>query len=125
MDFLSFYEGIDATRIGIGGYSFGASMALEVATQSDVVQAVASIASPLQTLNDLSIHEIVLPKLLIAGDMDHVVPGDQFRFLSQRFVEPKEVHLIYGADHFFLGNEAEIGEKAADFFYRWLLRPPD
>ncbi|MBI4298483.1 MAG: hypothetical protein HY666_01810 [Chloroflexi bacterium] len=38
--------------------------------------------------------------------------GDQFRFLTRRFAEPKEVHLIYNADHRLRGNEDKITEKA-------------
>ena len=122
LTFLSLEEEVDASRIGIAGYSFGAGIALEASWDNALVQAMASIACPTPTLNDLSLHQLVVPKLLICGDMDHVVPGDQFRFLTGRFLEPKEVHLLSGADHFFRGHEPEIAEKTGSFFRRWLLR---
>ena len=44
LDFLSLFDEIDTSRIGIVGYSFGASVALNVASQNDILAAIASIS---------------------------------------------------------------------------------
>ena len=118
--YLSLQDRVDASRLGIAGYSFGASVALEVCTNSNLVQAVASVACPMGRFRELGIREMLQPKLLIGGELDHDFPADQFKFLPKRFMDPKEVKLLYDADHFFGGREAEVGELAAEFFAGFL-----
>ena len=120
VDYLALHERIEATRVGIAGYSFGAWIALEASASSNTVQAVASIACPMRPYTSLGVDELLQPKLLVCGEFDHDFPIEHFRFLSKRFVEPKQVEVKYGADHFFGGHEEEIGEMAAGFFSNWL-----
>ncbi len=119
--FLSLQEGVDGSRIGIAGYSFGAWMALEAASSNNLAQAVASVACPIRPFTEIGVREILQPKLLILGEHDHDFPVEQFRFLSKRFIEPKEVEVVQGADHFFGGHIPEVGKLAAEFFTRWLM----
>jgi hypothetical protein len=116
LNFLVLHDNVDSSRIGIAGYSFGAARALEVCAQSRIPQAVASIACGMTTFNQLGVVEMLIPKLLICGDHDHNFPADQFKFLSKRFGDPKQVETIYGADHFFRGCEREVAELTAAFF---------
>jgi alpha/beta superfamily hydrolase len=118
---LSLDERVDATRVGIAGYSFGASVALQASLDSDSVQAIAAIACPVGVFKALGARELLQPKLLVLGDRDHDFPADQFRFLARRYSEPKQVSLISGADHFFQGHESTLGEMAAEFFAKWLV----
>jgi alpha/beta superfamily hydrolase len=120
LEFLSLQDSIDASRIGIAGYSFGAWMALEAAQGNSVVQAIASIACPARHLKEMGVKEMLQPKLLVCGEYDHDFPSSQFRFLSQRFSEPKQVEIIYGADHFFGGHVEEVSELVTGFFKHWL-----
>ena len=102
--YLELHERIDPTRVGIVGYSFGAWMALEAACDHGAIQAVASIACPVQPFSRLGVGEHVQPRLLLCGDLDHDFPAQQFKFLAQRFSGTKEVELISEADHFFRGK---------------------
>ena len=120
LTFLTSNERINPSRVGIAGYSFGAGVALEAGAQSGVPQALASIACPMATFREMGVREMLQPKLLVSGELDHNFPADQFKFLAKRFQEPKEVTLVDGADHFFAGREAEIALIAAAFFKRWL-----
>ena len=120
ISYLSLHDRVDASRLGIAGYSFGASVALEACTKSNLVQAVASVACTMSPFRDLGVRELLQPKLLIGGELDHNFPAEQFNFLAKRFMEPKEVKLLDGADHFFGGREAELGVLAAEFFARFL-----
>lgn len=121
---LELEDTVDASRIGIAGYSFGASIAMQAALDSSLVQSVLSIACPVGPFRALSSLEMLQPKTLVLGDHDHNFPVDEFRFLTKRFSQPKEVVVLTGADHFFQGLEAEIGGIASRFFTRTLSGIP-
>ena len=121
---LTLRDEIDASRVAIAGYSFGAGLALQASVGSSLIQTVVSIACPMRSFRQLGIREILQPKLLVAAELDHDFPVEQFTFLARRFHEPKEVEVVYGADHFFAGHEAALGEMAAGFFGRCLGSEP-
>ena len=120
LSFLCLNDHVDASRIGIAGYSFGAAVALAAASRSNLPQAVVSIACPSRVFNEMSAQELLLPKMLIVGEHDHDFPAQQFKFMARRFTDPKEVEVIGGADHFFGGHVSEVVELATGFFARWL-----
>ena len=120
MSYLALHDNIDASRVGIAGYSFGAAVALGAAARSNIPQAIVSIACPSRVFNEMSAQEMLLPKLLILGAHDHDFPAQQFKFMAKRFTEPKDVQVISGADHFFGGHASEVAAMAADFFQAWL-----
>ena len=119
---LSLAEGVDASRIGLAGYSFGAAVALQAAMSSPTIQAVATIACPAAQVRAFSGLEILQPKLFVLGDHDHNFPIDQFRFLTRRYADPCDAEVVKGADHFFRGSESEVGDIASRFFTTWLKR---
>lgn len=120
MEFLSLCENVDASRVGVAGYSFGAAVALAAALHSNLPQALASIACPSRVFNEMSAQELLLPKLLILGEHDHDFPAQQFKFMARRFTDPKEIQVIGGADHFFGGHVSEVVGLTTDFFRQWL-----
>ena len=120
VDYLALHDRVETTRVGVAGYSFGAWIALEASRLSGTIQAVASIACPMGAYTALGVNELLQPKLLVCGEFDHDFPVEHFRFLSRRFMEPKQVHVQYGTDHFFGGHEPEIGDLTAAFMARWL-----
>lgn len=120
MSFLSLHDNIDASRVGIAGYSFGAAVALAAAWRSDTPQALVSIACPSRVFNEMSARELLLPKLLLLGEHDHDFPAQQFRFMARRYTDPKTIEIIGGADHFFGGHVSEVVELATEFFRQWL-----
>ena len=67
LDALSLSEGVDGSRVGIAGYSFGAAVALQCAKDSPLPQAVAAIACPSRYLQTFSGQELLQPKLFRAG----------------------------------------------------------
>ena len=122
MEFLALRDEVDASRVGVAGYSFGAAVAIQAAMGFGAPQAVAALACPAPQMRAFSGLEILPPKLFALGDNDHEFPADQFRFLCRRFSEPREYAVLAGADHFFRGFEDEVGRLCADFFARWLKR---
>lgn len=120
MEFMSLCENVDASRVGIAGYSFGAAVALAAAWQSNTAQALVSIACPSRVFNEISARELLLPKLLILGEHDHDFPAQQFKFMARRYTDPKAIEIIGGADHFFGGHVSEVTTLATEFFQQWL-----
>ena len=122
LEFLSLREEVDGSRIGIAGYSFGAAVAIQSATDSTLAQAVTAIACPAPQFRAFSGMELLQPKLFVLGDHDHNFPVDQFRFLCRRFADPRRDEIVGGADHFFRGSETLLGEMTSEFFTQWLKR---
>ena len=122
LETLALRDEVDGSRIGIAGYSFGAAVAIQSATDSTMTHAVAAIACPAPQFRAFSGMEILQPKLFVLGDHDHNFPVDQFRFLCRRFADPRQSEIVSGADHFFRGSEPLLGEMTSEFFTTWLKR---
>ncbi|MSQ40794.1 MAG: alpha/beta hydrolase [Dehalococcoidia bacterium] len=120
LECLQGVEEVNTARVGLLGYSFGASIALQAVARGPEVRAVGVIGCPAPRLKEAVASGLLMPKLFIAGDLDQAVPGDQFQALTQQFQDPKEVYQILGGDHFLFGHEREIADLVGGFFSRWL-----
>ncbi len=109
---------VDPGEMGVCGYSFGSLVAFSVAVADDRVKAAAGI-SPFVEPADLLDHW-VKPKLFACGTEDGFIAAQGLRELVQRLPEPKELALYPGVDHFWAGQENDLGEKVASFFGRYL-----
>ena len=101
---------IDARRIGLAGYSFGALVAAEVA--SGALRGLALISPPV-AFSDLRV-AWGCPALLLAGDMDAIVPADRLQVIAE--APGVELHVFEGAEHSWWGFEDEMGEALGQFF---------
>jgi alpha/beta superfamily hydrolase len=101
--------------VGLLGYSFGAAVALPVACADERVKAVALISMP-PASQVSQLRGCLKPKLMACGTDDFVVPLDQAKLLNQEAAEPKQIELVDGADHFWLGYETVLAEKVVAFF---------
>jgi dienelactone hydrolase len=120
MTFLTSSKEVDGSHIGIAGYSFGAGIALAAAQQEASLAPVALVSCPPGPLGASKAQGVLAPKLLACGDRDRIISPDRFSALAQGFRDPKEVHLVPGADHFWRGREEAVGGLLARFFTRWL-----
>ena len=145
---LATSDGVDASRLGLAGYSFGAGVALRAALGSSLcplpvgegegegetslkrkvaptlargfaVRAVAAIGCPPRALAALD-GAPSLPKLFVAGERDHIAASAQLRPLVARLPQPADLVAVPRADHFFVGHESIVGDHVADFFAAWL-----
>lgn len=105
---------VDLGKIGLAGYSFGATVALSTAPKDERVQAVVAISPPLSSPESLK--EYLKPKLLLCGGKDAFIPQHNFLRLVDGLPEPKEQVIIPNADHFWWGCEEEAVRRVADFF---------
>jgi len=107
---------IDQKRIGLAGYSFGASVALPVAIQDEWVNLLALVSPALSDSAWEQLKQYPKPKLLISGDYDFVIPLQKFQQYTEDIPEPKQCQVISGADHFWQGYEEEVADKVTKFF---------
>jgi len=107
---------IDPKRIGMAGYSFGASVALPVAAKDGRVNLLALVSPALSDSGWEQLKGYAKPKFLIAGDNDFVIPPQQFWQQVKDIPESKQCQIITGADHFWEGFEEEVAQKVTQFF---------
>ena len=111
-----FSPNIDRKRIGLAGYSFGASVIVPVAVQDERVKLLALVSPALSDSGWEQLKGYNKPKFLIAGDNDSVIPEQQFWQNVKDIPEPKQCQIIAGADHFWAGFEAEVAQRVTKFF---------
>lgn len=115
LSFAAALDEVDATRVGLAGYSFGAGMSAAVA--SDDLPALALIAMPLSmTGEDSPLGSYGNPLLLMAGDMDEYCEAGALEQLGAELGEHVETRIVEGADHFWLGFESTVHSSVGEFF---------
>jgi len=109
---------VDPDKVGIVGYSFGATVALAAADER--VAAVAAISPPSlgQGVPDLAIR---CPTLLISGEQDEIAPPASLSALATMIGPHCQMSVVRGADHFWLGYEKELAQTVAQFFRQCLI----
>jgi len=108
---------VDQDRVGIVGYSFGATVALAA---DERVAAVAAISTPSFGPGgpDLAIR---CPTLLISGEQDEIAPAASLSALAATIGPHCQVAVVGGADHFWWGYEKELARVVAQFLRRCLI----
>jgi alpha/beta superfamily hydrolase len=118
LDYLRRLTQVDRGKVGIIGYSFGATMTLMAADEQ--VAAVAAISLPAfsQGVVDLAIRS---PTLLLSGEQDEIAPAASLATVSHMIGSQCQVTVVAGADHFWWGHEKEVAELVARFFRQCLI----
>jgi len=93
----------------LGGFSFGASMALRVGCAEQGVRALFALGLPVTMMTDLSfLQACPPPRLFVQGERDEFGSGDLLRELVARLPGPRSLVIVPGADHFFGGHLDEM-----------------
>jgi alpha/beta superfamily hydrolase len=111
---------VDPDRVHLLGYSFGASVGLRYVESDPRIAAVVALCLPLGAATIGSLEkgfweQCLAPKLFLAGDKDHICPLSELRSLVERLLQPKELYVLEGADHFLWGREQEVARAIGDF----------
>lgn len=104
-------------RVDLGGYSFGAMIALLGHAHAEVERLIA-VAPPLSFFDLGFLVHCRKPKLIVVGDRDEYCPYDAFEKAVESLSEPIVTRTVEGADHFFFGFEAEIADAVGSFVPR-------
>ena len=116
LQFLAAWPGVDGERMGLAGYSFGASVILRRSELHDKAQAFALVSPPAGALGDTGLAATQHPVFLIVGDRDRVLPADQVRPILETFASPPALYVAPGIDHYWLGAEQVMAPRVAQFF---------
>lgn len=92
----------------LGGFSFGAGIALAVGTRDDRVPGVLAVA-PSPRRRDLSfLADSPKPKAIVQGTADELCPLADLEAAFPSWAEPKRLWLVPGAGHFFEGRIPDL-----------------
>ena len=99
-------------KVGVMGYSFGAGVAYRAAVRDGGVERVCLVAPTLRAARD-QVGEYNGPLQIVAADNDEFTTVEETMELAQRLRAP--VHVVGGADHFFVRYRREVASVVLRF----------
>ena len=119
---LRAWPGVNRARLGLAGYSFGASVILTGISRYKAAKAFALISPTLTALDHDGLSGDKRPKVFIVGDRDRLVPYLSLKEKVGSLKTPAGLQMVPGADHSWRGYEREAAEGATRFFTDVLRR---
>jgi alpha/beta superfamily hydrolase len=121
LNFLRSFPGVDGSKIGIVGYSFGASVVLRALSKLKQAKTFALIAPPLGSVEDRGVKKDKRAKLFVVGRDDAVVPSPRLQRQLDDLRGPVQFTEVPDADHRLNGHEREVAERVVDYMLQTLL----
>jgi alpha/beta superfamily hydrolase len=115
LDFLKNFPGVDKKRVGIVGYSFGASVVLHSLSKLKSAESFALIAPPLASVKDPAVKTDKRAKLFVVGRDDRVVPSVELQRVLDDLSYAVQFTEVPGADHRLNGHEQAVAERVVEF----------
>jgi alpha/beta superfamily hydrolase len=116
LDWLEAQPELDKSKLGVAGYSFGASVALPEACHDPRVRALALISPALMDQAKIAqLKDCQIPKLIVSGDADDFVSEEQLKLMQKEAADSTQIEIVPGVDHFWISHEAELADKVANF----------
>jgi alpha/beta superfamily hydrolase len=112
---VAFVAGEGAGPLYLAGYSFGAYAGVWGVAADDRVQALVCISPPMAIYDFAALREEKRPKLIVAGKRDLICPVAPLEELFLSLPQPKVLHIVAGADHFWWGIEDQVADYVIDF----------
>jgi hypothetical protein len=103
---------VDPDRLFLAGYSFGARVALAVASSDPRVCGFIVVAPPILRGEWPRVESSRGPKIFLCGDHDPYAPPEVLERLVHSLPEPKRLLVFPDTDHFFVGQERALGSHA-------------
>ena len=116
LDLMRSWPGVNGRKIGLAGYSFGASVVLGNASLHKKAVAFALISPPLRALENTPLKKSKRPTLIISGDQDKLVQFEQLQAALDAFSHQPSCQIVPGADHMWAGYEKELVPPVARHF---------
>lgn len=112
LSWLVAQPGIDAERLFLAGYSFGARVTLAVAATDPRVSGFVVVAPPILRGDCPSLESTRGPKVFLVGDSDPHAPSHKLISVVNSLPKPKRLVVLSNADHFFAGQERLLAQHA-------------
>ena len=97
------------------GFSFGAWVGLAVGATDSHVSTLVGLGVPVNLSNFDFLRGVRKPKLIVQGTRDEYGSVAQVAELYGSLAEPKQIHWVRDADHFFAGKLDEVQEVLRQF----------
>ncbi len=101
-------------ELWLGGFSFGAAVAL-LAADAAAPRQLVTVAPPVPRMELASIRRPQARWLIVQGDADELVSIDAVRDWAEGFEPPPRLLAMAGAEHFFHGRLGELRQAVVDF----------
>jgi hypothetical protein len=108
------------TPLVLGGFSFGAAVALGVGARDERVSALLLLGLPVRVIELPRENPSAKPTLFIQGELDEFGPREAIEEFVRSFPGPAELFVVPGADHLFQETTAPVEEALG----AWLRNPP-
>ena len=108
-------ERFPGAPLALGGYSFGAMVAIAAGHDDASVERLFAIALPATMFDAGAFASSTKRKLFLIGDRDQYCPYPALEALVKSFAGENELVKLSGADHFLAGFGQAIGEAVATF----------
>ena len=122
LNLLHAWKSIDSKRIGVMGYSFGATIAVKAALKVKRVRALAMVAPPTGSFPRGGYRRWKRPSLIVSGQNDLISIAGDVAAIAEETGPSIQTRLIPGADHALAGHEDQVAEILAAFFARALAK---
>ncbi len=103
------------TPLWLGGFSFGAYVALRAQSERPVKRLV-TVAPAVERLDTVVLKMPVCPWLLIQGDADEVISPQAVFDWARNLPQPPSLAVLKGAGHFFHGRLNELRQTVVEYF---------
>jgi alpha/beta superfamily hydrolase len=104
------------------GFSFGSTVGLTVGAHDSRVAALVGLGVPVSISSFDFLREADKPTLIVQGTEDIYGPRPQVEALFSTLDEPKRLHWVNGADHFFTGKLEEVQTAVRAFVEEMLTQ---
>lgn len=104
------YPGLPVT---LAGFSFGSGIVLQLAPSSDGLRRVIATGFPTRFVSMIDLSKCLIPKIFIQSSQDEFGSVEALRSFVASLPEPKSLHVIEAADHFFTGALDELERLVA------------
>ena len=115
LDILRRWPDVDGRRLGLVGYSFGASVVLAGLRHYKAAKSLVLIAPPLSSLESSRVRKDKRPKLFIVGQNDGVVSSPELQREIDAVRAPVQFSEVEGADHSLLAHEEDVARRVIEF----------
>jgi len=100
----------------VGGFSFGARVALSAGAEDPGISALLGLGLPLRMYDFSFLRGVTKPVLLVQGELDEFGGGREIEGLVASPDGPVTVRVIPGADHYFHDHFEELQDVVREYF---------
>jgi alpha/beta superfamily hydrolase len=108
----------------VAGFSFGSWVGLLVGAEDLRVAALVGLGLPVTDTDFSFLYSVTKPKLIVQGTRDQYGHREDLQAVFDKLAEPKQIHWVENAEHFFTGKLEEVRNVIHAFLSNVVQRLP-